>query len=66
VPAIDPDDCYSGTARLEATNVAASRCRQGDGQLDGAAATEAIVKATTADRRMRPRSAASRSLVDYA
>ena len=45
VPAIEPDDRYSGIARREATNVAASSCRQLDRKLGEVAQSEAIVRA---------------------
>jgi hypothetical protein len=43
VPAIEPDDRYSGIARREATNVAASRCRQLDRAVRDVAPGKAIV-----------------------
>jgi hypothetical protein len=43
VPAIEPDDRYSGIARREATNVAASSCRQRDRKLGDAAVGNAVV-----------------------
>ena len=44
VPAIEPDDRYSGIAHRGATDVAASRCRQSASRLETVIAIEAIVR----------------------
>jgi hypothetical protein len=44
VPAIEPDDRYSGIARDEATDVAASRCRRSNGATQGGRGRKAIVE----------------------
>jgi flavoprotein len=44
VPAIEPDDRYSGIARHEGTDVAASRCRHCERAVRGVPSVEAIVR----------------------
>jgi hypothetical protein len=51
VPAIEPDDRYPGIARREATDVAASRCRQPDRAAWGRSTYKAIAGGPVALRR---------------
>jgi hypothetical protein len=54
VPAIEPDDRYSGIARHEATDVAASRCRQSNRPTQGGRRAKGIVRMRLRSGRPHP------------